>query len=324
MTKHRGKTAAELMAALNADSGYVSRQREQEEARLEREVESRRAESPLVDALANIGVHVRSVWDLVNTTRPYPKAVPTLLDHLQRPYPAGVTEGIARALAVPEARAAWGDLLRLFETDPDTTTSGVKWALGCALAAASTDDVVEDLVRLVEDRRHGGNRIALVRSLAKSDNPRARRALVEAAADPELAAEVQNALKYLRRRTVRERRKSHAATPVTSVTSAIALSEASTNLDSQLVGPFLERVSRLVEGLGAAEIARVLDLLSRLEVGEERELGFEVKHGGDMAPLLIRIFMDDIDAPDVQILTTRELANKIDELMQDFSKEHRI
>src|SRR5690606_18879545 len=130
MTKRKGKTAAELMAELNADPSFVVGQREQEQARLKMEAEFRRAEAPLIDALKKVGVHVQSVWDLVNTANPYPKAVPILIEHLQRPYPERVREGIARALAVPDAVKEWDTLRRLFETEADATTTGVKWALG--------------------------------------------------------------------------------------------------------------------------------------------------------------------------------------------------
>src|SRR5690606_10670983 len=136
----------------------------------------------------------QSVWDLVNTANPYPKAVPILIEHLQRPYPERVREGIARALAVPDAVKEWDTLRRLFETEADATTTGVKWALGCALAAAATDGVIGDVIHLLRDRRHGGNRTALISALARSADPRARRALMEAGADPELATEVQRAL----------------------------------------------------------------------------------------------------------------------------------
>jgi hypothetical protein len=97
MSKRKGKTAAELMAELKADPEFVARQREQEQTRLRKEAEFQKAEAPLVNALKEVGVSVESVWDLVNTAAPYPKAVPSLLEHLQRPYPERVREGIARA-----------------------------------------------------------------------------------------------------------------------------------------------------------------------------------------------------------------------------------
>lgn len=317
MTKRKGKTAAELMAELNADPSFVVGQREQEQARLKMEAEFRRAEAPLIDALKKVGVHVQSVWDLVNTANPYPKAVPILIEHLQRPYPERVREGIARALAVPDAVKEWDTLRRLFETEADATTTGVKWALGCALAAAATDGVIGDVIHLLRDRRHGGNRTALISALARSADPRARRALMEAGADPELATEVQRALKLSGRKNAPATRREKSG--IKEVPSGLL--EASMNFDSPRVGPFLKRVAGLVSGFGARESAQVTQLLTELEVGEERELRFEVKHAGQMVPFHIGVFMDDVDAPDLYFFTVPQLAAEIDELMKDFCEE---
>jgi hypothetical protein len=191
----------------------------------------------------------------------------------------------------------------------------VKWALGLALAAAANDDVIDDVIRLLRDRRHGGNRDALVSALAKSSDPAARRTLMEFGADPDLASEVQNALKrWGKEKKTRTANRAIKAAPA-------GLSEASTNFDSPQVEPFLRRVAALVSGFGATEIAQVTQLLNELEVDEERELRFEVKHEGRMAPLHIGVFMDDVDAPDLYFFTTPKLAAQLDELMQDFSEE---
>lgn len=320
MTQRKGKrkTAAELMAELSADPSFVARQHEQEQARRKREAEFRRAETPLIDALERVDIHVQSVWDLANTASPYPNAVPILIEHLQRPYPERVREGIARALAVPDAIREWDALLRLFESEADSTTTGVKWALGCALAAAATDDVINDVIRLLQDRSHGGNRIALISGLARSADPQARRALMEAGADPELATEVQRALKHSGMRNASAARLAESTTKQV----PSGLSEASMNFDLPQVGPFLGRMAELVSGFGAREIVQVTQLLGELEVGEERELRFEVNHAGQAVPLRVGVFMDDVDAPDVYFFTVPKLAAEIDELMADFCEEH--
>jgi hypothetical protein len=317
MTKRKWKTAAELMAELSADPSFVARQREQEQARLNKEAEFHRAERPLIDALTRVGVRVQSVWDLVNTTNSYPKAVPVLLEHLQRPYPERVREGIARALAVPDAIKEWETLRRLFEREADATTTGVKWALGCILAAAASDDVIDDVIGLLQDRSHGGNRIALISALARSADPRARRALMEAGADPELSTEVQRVLKLSRRKSAPATRRDEFKTKEV----PSGLSEASMNFDSTQVGPFLKRVTELVSHFGTREIAQVTGLLHELEVGEERELRFEVKHAGQTVPLLIGVFMDDVDTPDLYLFTVPQLAVQLEELMRDFCEE---
>ncbi|WP_241975559.1 MULTISPECIES: hypothetical protein [unclassified Cryobacterium] len=61
--------------------------------------------------LRSAGVEVNSVWDLVNTADPYPKALPILLDHLQRGgYPDRIMESLGRALGVGPAASVWETL----------------------------------------------------------------------------------------------------------------------------------------------------------------------------------------------------------------------
>lgn len=147
--KRKRITAAELMAELNADPEFVAKRQQREEELLEREAGYRRAEAPLVDELRTAGFEVDSAWDLVNTPGSYPKAVPILLAHLERPYPAAVREGIARALAVPDARAAgWSVLMRLFAEEREKR---VKDGLAVALAAAADDQVIGDIIALARD-----------------------------------------------------------------------------------------------------------------------------------------------------------------------------
>jgi hypothetical protein len=105
MKQKKKKTAAEFMAEMERDPAFRAQRQEREAAFRRRNEELRQAEAPLVQALAEVGLDVKSVWDLVNrATRHYPEAVPLLLGHLQRPYPDAIREGIARALTVAEAR----------------------------------------------------------------------------------------------------------------------------------------------------------------------------------------------------------------------------
>ncbi|MFZ2502019.1 MAG: hypothetical protein WAW88_05070 [Nocardioides sp.] len=58
--------------------------------------------------LRSAAVQVDSVWDLVNTSEPYPAALPVLMEHLERGgYPARVMEGLGRSLAVKPSVAFW-------------------------------------------------------------------------------------------------------------------------------------------------------------------------------------------------------------------------
>jgi HEAT repeat protein len=195
MSKRKGKTAAELMAELEKDPSYLEHRSRREEELQRKEGEYARAEAPLVRELRAAGSQVLSVWDLANTPGSYPTLVLTLLAHLDRPYPERVREGIARALAVPEARQGWDKLVNSYLSETDTTTHGIKWALHLAIAAAADLSVLDSLIRLAADRRHGRNRAMFVDALARLNDPRARAALDELGGDPDLADDVRRVMK---------------------------------------------------------------------------------------------------------------------------------
>ncbi len=187
MSKRATKTAAELMAELQADPAYVSERARREEERQQRAAAWRQAEAPLVEELRAAGVAVDSVWDLVNTTAPYPAALPILLEHLERPYPDRVREGIARALAVPDASFGAETLIRLYRQEPPETDA--KQGLAVALAQAAGEERIDELIALATEPAHGTSRALLLSALARSPAPRARAALDALASDPEVGPE---------------------------------------------------------------------------------------------------------------------------------------
>jgi hypothetical protein len=163
-------------------------------------VEWARAEAPLVQELRAAGAQVLSVWDLVNTKDRYPQLIPILFEHLDQPYPDRVREGIARALAVPESRLRWDELVSRYLADSDTTTKGMKWLLHLSIAAAADVTVLDTLIRLACDRRHGRNRALFVDALARIGDPRAQATLAALAGDPDLADDVRRVTKKQKRR----------------------------------------------------------------------------------------------------------------------------
>lgn len=190
-------TAAELMAKLNADPEYVAKRAREEAERNRRAAEWRAAEVPLLDELRAAGWKLESVWDLVNARNTYAPVLPILLEHLRRPYPARVREGIARAMAMPEARFAWDELARLFQEERQ---EDARDGLAVALAAATDETRIEDLIELTRDRRSGPSRLLLLRALERSRRPEALKALRDLEADPDLQKEVGLILARLRGR----------------------------------------------------------------------------------------------------------------------------
>ena len=164
------ETAAELMARLNADPLFVARRARAEEEHQKLESELRRAEAPLLEALSRAGIEVATVWDLVNTAPSYTAVLPLLLEHLQRTYPAPVRDGIARALAVPQARFALGLLTALYRKEREARP---KDGLAAAIGAIAEDDDINDLLTLLREPENGPSRLLLLSALERSRSPRA-------------------------------------------------------------------------------------------------------------------------------------------------------
>ena len=165
-------TAAELIAQLNADPDSVARRAREEGERQSRAAEWRRDESPLIDELQASGIAVESAWDLVNTSASYSAALPILLKHLERPYPAAVREGIARALAVPEAAFGSVVLQRLYREESEER---VKSGLAAAIAATAKDEKIDAVIALAKDASHGSSRLLLLSALERCQSARSCR-----------------------------------------------------------------------------------------------------------------------------------------------------
>jgi hypothetical protein len=163
-----------------------------------------------VEALRTVGVEVRGVWDLVNTKEPYPEAIGVLLDLLQQVQNIRIKEGVARALAVPEARpVAARPLIKEFLDFPSKTKKQqhTKWAIGYALSVVADDSVFEDVLVLLNDPRHAWTRSGVVGALCnmKAHRDRAIEALLGFLQDEDLGVQAVIALGNLRVRKARPR-----------------------------------------------------------------------------------------------------------------------
>lgn len=156
----------------------------------------------VTEALRFAGVSVGSVYDLVNSRQPYAKAIPILIRLLHEVEHPRIKEGIARALSVKEARTVAGELVHEFqavrsETGPEMSA---KWAIANALAVAGTDEVVDDVIGLMQDHRHGWTRSMLPLALAHARKKReiAVSALLRSLSDDQLASAAADALARLK------------------------------------------------------------------------------------------------------------------------------
>lgn len=139
----------------------------------------------ILQTLRDSGIAISSLDELVNTSRPYPEAVPVLLRLLPTAREPNIREAIIRALTVKEARGiAAKPLVDEFRTSTENWVR--KWTIGNALSVVADDSVFEDLVELAKDQRHGRAREMLMLALGRMKNPRAAAVLMELLDDDEV------------------------------------------------------------------------------------------------------------------------------------------
>jgi hypothetical protein len=101
----------------------------------------------------------------------------------------------------------------------------------------------------------------------------------------------------------------------------VAMFEASMNFDLADVQPFLAQLnSQLTLDLPVSEL---VEFTRATTVESERSRALTVTFQGAPVPLEYRVFMDDIDAPDLVFLTSSQaLADAIDEQLGEFAEQH--
>ena len=97
--------------------------------------------------------------------------------------------------------------------------------------------------------------------------------------------------------------------------------EASMNFDFSGLEPFLLQVADGLDGLSRADVTALIAGVRELDVEAEREWVFDVRHEGAPAKLRVRVFMDDLDAPDLYFFTSAELAAELQERLIAFAEE---
>lgn len=191
------KTAAELMAELNSDPDYKARMQAQEEARQKLLNDRAREAAPVLKALALSGIEMQSIWDLSDGGKSYPEAIPVLFEQLRLEYPDHVREAILRA--TPYARCRWEELVDIFEHNTANLSPEIRYVAALALSCAVDDTVLDDVIRLVKDKRLGLDRVPLLLALKRSKSPKAKVLLLELRGDPDLGRQIKTVRRLERR-----------------------------------------------------------------------------------------------------------------------------
>lgn len=167
-------SASKLQDQLLKDSEYQNWLREREEVREMLENAYAEDAKPLVDDLSKLGFNFSSPWDLVNIKSNYKTAIPTLIEHLTKPYVIKNKEGIARALAVKDAKAiACNAILHEYSNTPKNE-SNYRWVLGNTMTVIITPEYVDDVIEIVQNESNGESRQMFVAALGNIKTSRVR------------------------------------------------------------------------------------------------------------------------------------------------------
>lgn len=156
----------------------------------------------IISELSKVGVQVLSVFDLVNTKKVYPEAIPVLLNCLDRVDDSVIKEALVRALTVKEAEGiANKKMIQEFLAIPSNAAPPeqlLKWAIGNALSVIATDADYSDLVNIATSKEHGKAREMVVAALGRMKTPEAGKVLTELLSDDVVVGHAVMALNNLR------------------------------------------------------------------------------------------------------------------------------
>ena len=190
-------SAEALMKQLSEDPDYVLRMEAKEAARREALEQHARASAPLIAELKEAGFAVESLDELRHSGKPYKAAIPILIKWLPVVSDPSLIDSVARALSVPWAKPlAAKALITEFRSLSDAMSS-VKWTIGNALSIVADDSVTDELLEIVQDRRHGKAREMVVVALGNVRDSRARDVLLRLLENDELCGYAIKALAKL-------------------------------------------------------------------------------------------------------------------------------
>lgn len=98
---------------------------------------------------------------------------------------------------------------------------------------------------------------------------------------------------------------------------AVKGSETSANFDLDELGPFLKCISRhITSGFRNAEISSLVKKVRRLRPDSDADFVFQIRFKGVICPFHIRVFMDDVNAPDVSLYGPPQLTRLVEKEMK--------
>lgn len=132
--------------------------------------------------LRPLGIHISSIYDLVNTSKPYPEAIPVLIELLSEIESPMIKEGLVRALTVKYGGAEL--LVTLLEeykkcNRPKFNEHSLCWAIANAISEVAIKTDYDKVVSLLSDKTYGKARQPLILYLKRYKFDNAGEILIE-------------------------------------------------------------------------------------------------------------------------------------------------
>lgn len=157
------------------------------------------SENKVNEELGKVGVIVNDIFDLVNSNKPYPNAIPVLINLLKEGISNDVVkEGVIRALAVKEAKGKAGEIL--IEEYKKTPKDKIMllWVIGNTMEVVISENEIENILEIVQNKSNGMSRQMFVSALGKVKSDKVEQVLMSLLEDEELAPFALDALGKLK------------------------------------------------------------------------------------------------------------------------------
>jgi len=337
----------ELMKKLSKDKECQNRINVQKIEREEIHRERLREQKQLVKELRTVGVKVSSAWDLLEKSKRNSVAIPILQKHLKKNYSKHTKEGIIRSLGIKEVSNS-GSVESLLECFESEENEELRWTIGTSLSiVVSEKEHVEKIVELLKEKKYEGARSQLPHCYAKHYKSKAIPLLIELLDDRTVVAETLVALGKLKAIEAKDkievltkdkdswiRGKAKAAlkkieksqvkydtSKKTPVDKKIMHErhEASMGFDLEDVESFLEKLN--VRFKLSLDVKTLLDFTCFMEVEDEQHMIVDIGKGAEKSKMEYRVFMDDVDAPDLYLFfESEELATQVGDFMLEWAE----
>lgn len=194
--RRKSITAGDLLDKLEKDPQYQARQKEQERQREQNVQEYHKVAAPVLRELVEAGFSISYIGELRHKRMNYKDAIPILMRWLPPIGDKHVKEDIVRTLTVKWAKPQAASLL--IKEYKRATNHSLKWTIGNALETVADDSVFDEIVSLVQDKKHGSAREMLAMALGKMKNPKAVDIAIDLLNDDEVVGHAIIALRKLK------------------------------------------------------------------------------------------------------------------------------